>query len=348
VNGDMGALIVIVLLLAMLLHWLPTWRQRGLWFSVTVAPGFDATPEAQAALRSYRTAVWSLSLVAMGCVVAGARLAAPALPEVGVLCQAIGASVAFAVMRRRILPFGVRAFGVRSAAISTDHEGLPGGATSVIVPLGMLAATTLYLHANWLRLPERVPVHWGIDGTPNAWADRTWQAVYGPLILCAFISLFVLVIAEAIIHASPRARVAGTEAWTSRFRRANLILLVAGVWGVSAMMSLFALAPLFTDFRRPSAFAWIIPVALMLAILPFTWQLVRVVRERDSGRDGTPDACWKFGLLYYNTDDSALMVEKRFGIGYTVNFGSRTLWWICGVAAVVILLVDAAWQFTSY
>lgn len=88
-NGDMGALIVIVLLLAALLHWLPTWRRRGLWFSVTVAPGFDALPEAQAALRSF------------------------------------------------------------------------------IVPLGMLAATALYLHANWLRLPERVPVHWGIDGAPN-------------------------------------------------------------------------------------------------------------------------------------------------------------------------------------
>jgi uncharacterized membrane protein len=137
--------------------------------------------------------------------------------------------------------------------------------------------------------------------------------------------------------------VAGTEAWTMRFRRANLILLVAGVWGVSAMTSLFALAPLFTDVSRPSAFMWMIPAALVLAILPFTWQLACVVRARDSGRDGTPDACWKFGLLYYNPDDSALMVEKRFGIGYTVNFGNRTLWWICGVAALVILLVDVTW-----
>ena len=82
---------------------------------------------------------------------------------------------------------------------------------------------------------------------------------------------------------------------------------------------------------------------LVVSILPFTWQLVRVVRERDSGSDGTPDACWKLGLIYYNPEDSALMVEKRFGIGYTVNFGNRTLWWIVGVAALVILLVNVAW-----
>ncbi len=341
-TGEVVALVGIVLLMTALLHWLPTWRRRGLWFSVTVAPGFDATPEAQAALRSYRTAVWTLSLVAIGCVVAGARLAAPGLPEAGVLGQAVGASVAFAMVRRRILPFAVRVSGVRSAAISTDHEGLPGGAASVIVPIGMLTATALYLHANWQRLPERVPVHWGIDGTPNGWADRTWHGVYGPLVVCALISLFIILIAEAIIHASPRARVAGTEAWTTRFRRANLILLVAGVWGVSAMISLFALTPLFTDVSRPSALVWMIPVVLVLSILPFTWQLVRVVRERDSGSDGTPDACWKFGLLYYNPKDSALMVEKRFGIGYTVNFGNRALWWIVGIAALAILLVKVA------
>jgi uncharacterized membrane protein len=341
-NGEVGVLVGLVLSMTALLQWLPTWRRRGLWFGVTVAPGFDATPDARAALRSYRTAVWSLSLVAVGCVVAGARLAAPALPEAGVVCQAIGASVAFAVVRRRILPFGVRVSGVRSAAISTDHEGLPGGAASVIVPVGMLAATALYLHANWQRLPERVPVHWGIDGAPNGWADRTWHGVYGPLVVSALISLFVIVMAEAIIHASPRARVAGTEAWTTRFRRANLILLVAGVWGVSAMMSLFALMPLFTDSSRPPALVWMIPVVLALSILPFAWQLARVVRERDSGSDGTPDACWKFGLLYYNPNDSALMVEKRFGIGYTLNFGNRVLWWILGAAGLTILLVRVA------
>ena len=77
-NGEVGALVVIILLVTALLHWLPTWRRRGLWFGVTVAPGFDATPEARAALRSYRTAVWGLSLVAMACVVGGVRLGIPA------------------------------------------------------------------------------------------------------------------------------------------------------------------------------------------------------------------------------------------------------------------------------
>ncbi len=33
------------------------------------------------------------------------------------------------------------------------------------------------------------------------------------------------------------------------------------------------------------------------------------------------DRYWKFGSFYVNRDDPALFVEKRFGIGFTVNFG---------------------------
>ena len=37
--------------------------------------------------------------------------------------------------------------------------------------------------------------------------------------------------------------------------------------------------------------------------------------------DRTPDKNWKLGLFYINRNDPALFVEKRFGIGYTLNFG---------------------------
>jgi uncharacterized membrane protein len=336
-NGDLWVLVGLVLLMAGLLHFLPTWRRRGLWFGVTVAPAFSESPEGRSALRRYRLAAWIASLVAISCAVLAQRLPEPALAPLGLLVQAVGASVAFAVVRHRVLPFGVRDSGRRSVAVSADPEGLPGGAASAVVPLGMLAATSAYLHANWQRLPMRVPVHWSFDGTPNGWADRTWHGVYGPLLVCALAGLFLLLMAEGIIHASPRARVAGTEAWTRRFRRANVILLVAGVWGLTAMMCLHSLTPLFGDASRPSALIWLVPIVTVLAILPFTWQLFRVVKDRDSGSDGTPDACWKFGLFYYNPDDAALMVEKRFGIGYTVNFGNRTLWWIVGVAALLVV-----------
>jgi uncharacterized membrane protein len=342
-TGEVVVLLLVVLLMAALLHWLPTWRRRALWFSVTVPEGFGATAEARAALRTYRTAVWTTSAFAAGFIALGARLAASALQEAAIVFQALGAGVTYAVVRRRILPFAVPPSNVRSAAISTEPERLPGGAVSVAGPLGILGAAGLCLRVNWARLPERVPVHWALDGTPNGWAEHTWRGVYGPLIEGAAVSLFVLLLAEAIIHLSPRARVSGTEDWTRRFRRATVAVLVAAAWGMSALVGLLSLTPLVGEPGRPTPLAWLIPLAFIAAILPFTLRLVRVANERDSGADGLPDAGWKFGLFYYNPRDSALMVEKRFGVGYTVNFGNSLLWCIAGLAALVVLLVKVAW-----
>jgi uncharacterized membrane protein len=74
---------------------------------------------------------------------------------------------------------------------------------------------------------------------------------------------------------------------------------------------------------------------LVVAVAGFAVPLVRMSMEKTGGSDATPDDCWKGGAIYYNPSDSALMVEKRSGIGYTLNFGNRLAWVIL---AFILLL----------
>ncbi len=46
---------------------------------------------------------------------------------------------------------------------------------------------------------------------------------------------------------------------------------------------------------------------------------------------------WVMGLFYYDTDDASMMIEKRFGIGYSFNYGNRKAQLI--VVTVLVLLV---------
>ena len=55
--------------------------------------------------------------------------------------------------------------------------------------------------------------------------------------------------------------------------------------------------------------------------------------------DRTPDACWKWGMFYINPNDPALFVEKRFGIGYTVNLGNRWSWIFLVITLLPLILV---------
>jgi uncharacterized membrane protein len=54
--------------------------------------------------------------------------------------------------------------------------------------------------------------------------------------------------------------------------------------------------------------------------------------------DGTPDSAWKGGLFYFNPDDPAVFVEKRFGVGWTLNFASVWAWIMLGCAFGLPLL----------
>ena len=96
-------------------------------------------------------------------------------------------------------------------------------------------------------------------------------------------------------------------------------------------------------------------IALVLTfVVVLTVVLVRAGRERarlaggahprtDAAIGGHPaDRCWKAGIFYVNPDDPALFVEKRFGIGYTLNFAHPVSWLVLSLAILAPLAV-ALW-----
>ncbi|MES1169082.1 MAG: DUF5808 domain-containing protein, partial [Leifsonia sp.] len=75
-------------------------------------------------------------------------------------------------------------------------------------------------------------------------------------------------------------------------------------------------------------------------------QQLRPANVRDP-RSPRPDAVdddehWKAGLLYVNRDDPALIVPRRFGLGWTVNLGRPA-----GIALTILLFAAIAALVTT-
>jgi uncharacterized membrane protein len=120
------------------------------------------------------------------------------------------------------------------------------------------------------------------------------------------------------------------------------VLLVMEYW-IAVLFSWLAIRPLLpAPLQRPPAaiamVAGLIAVA-GAAVLMWLGQGGNRIpsRERpqsDSTRpvgDRTEDRFWKLAVFYFNRNDPSIMVERRFGIGYTVNFAHPVAW-------VIILL----------
>jgi uncharacterized membrane protein len=69
-------------------------------------------------------------------------------------------------------------------------------------------------------------------------------------------------------------------------------------------------------------------------------------RPPDEGEEDTglthreDDKYWRSGLFYVNGEDHALVVPRRFGLGWTLNFGNPTAVMIlAGVLALIGLVI---------
>jgi len=335
--ADLWIVWACLLPIALLLNWLPLWRRSNLWFGVTVAPDFSDTPEARRVLRRYRIEMWAVSAVAWVLVWAGFRGESAWMLAAGPTLQALGAAVAFARGRSRTRPYAQHPTGERTATLA-ESEKLPGGPVAIVVPYALLAGVGVFLHVNWQRLPSRFPIHWGITGTADRWAERGWRGVDGPLLAGLLVIALLHVPGAMIVAASPRGRMAGTAEWTARFRHANLRMIVAMGWTLAALFGVLALNPYLATGDTLAAPLWLMVLVVLAVTAGFIWPIIRISQEPGSGSDGTPDECWKFGQIYYNPNDPALMVEKRFGVGYTINFGNRAAWLLIGLLALIILV----------
>ena len=309
-----------LLITGILFSFLPAWKRRTLFFSVTVAANFRATPEATRILRTYRIQVWLWTLASIPLALAAAYAQSVWFLCLPMAMQTLGVVLAFALGRNKTKPHAVVQSTQRVATLSAETERLPGGLVTIIGPFIPLMLAALYLDANWDQVPAHFPVHWNLSGIPNRWSDRTVWGVFGSLMLGAAMLAISLLAGYGVLWGAPR-RV------DDRVRRLSLRLLAATVWIMSVTFSLVAVLPLFHGNIPSGPLLVIIPVAVLFVFTNFiVWRMVRAAPHAEARPEVTPDDCWKLGMFYYNPDDPALMVEKRFGIGYTLNFGNRLSW----------------------
>lgn len=353
----------IVVLVGGLLFWLPRLTRPDLYFAVTVPPNFRDSAEGRAILSRYRRVTLLSSAVALALV-----LAVVARWPVGLVAalviQETGSLAAYFSCRRRVMPHAVEPVAVREAPLTPRSAHLPGGWRLQAGPFVLLGAAALYLHQRWADIPARFPIHWDLNGQPNGWSFRTPAGVYGPLITGALVCLMMAGLAYALLRWTRPVRIVGTGGEAeSHFRRTVALVLVSAEYLIAITLAGVSLLPLKPG--PPPVAAMIAPPLVFVAIVILVLvrqgqggsrravaavgvypgrdqQTPAAADDRPGARpvgDRTADRYWKAGLIYVNPDDPALFIEKRFGVGYTINFGRPASWVILGLIILIPVIV---------
>lgn len=311
---------------------MPLLTRRGIFFGATVEPGFLESGDGRRLLRSWR---WQVALWSVVAVVAGILLLrqnpalAVVLPMSG-LVMAAGLSY-WRKFREVHARYGVSRPEIREVTLAPAGQQRPS-LWLVLPPLLAIVAVALYLHAHWDRIPLRFPVRWATDGQPQAWASRDPRGIYGPLLMAGLLTSFLLALTWAI--------------W--RFSR-NTVMRHVTVRGLQLLLYpltltflVTALLPLTNASGRAIQGVLLALAGIMLLFIVglIYWSYLRISApgQMDEVPEPQSDSWWKAGMFYYNPRDPAILVSKRVGIGYTLNFANKWSW----VALALLVLAIAA------
>lgn len=78
-------------------------------------------------------------------------------------------------------------------------------------------------------------------------------------------------------------------------------------------------------------------ICILLIIGSFSRSELGKVNKEEDYRDD--DDNWIWGMFYFNRRDPAFIIEKRVGIGYTVNFANKKSWILFGLIIIFIILM---------
>jgi uncharacterized membrane protein len=343
----------------------PRFARRGLLFGVYVGETAWSGEQARDVTRGYYQGMLAWLLLCLGAQVAlGFAVPTSALPVLlGVFPLAF--VVGFGV-------FYVRAYyQARALAVTTPMPAVAllqaGPEPSLALPYVALVVGVIggliavgYAAVYYPALPAKVPTHFGASGAPDAWRPKSVAAVMLLPLMSLFIGIGMGVISILTARAKRAVRYPKTAVSLEaqlRFRTAvtrmtSTIAILVGIalssMSISSVRVGLGLAkglPMFEMVLLLGVGAIALGGSLYIGLRygqgGSRWEKQAADAPLTNGL--ADNSHWVLGAFYVNRDDPSYMVEDRFGLGYTLNFGNwKAVAVIVGFVGGLLALVLAA------
>lgn len=348
-----------VLLIGVMMCLMPAFTQPTLQFGVRLPRERVGAPVIRRERRAYQWRTAGLAVAAVAAV--GFTAGSVWLTPVVVLLELVAGVGFFWMARERITAVkreegwfdGLRQTVAVDTGWRTEPQRFP--VMWLLPAVAVVIATAVVGIVRYPGLPTRLAVHFSASGAADGWAHKSvWSAfsmVGGQILTTALIAGLLL-----LVHRSrPDTDAADVAGSTSRYRTflgtmGRALLVCAAMADISLMLSAFTVWRIYRLTGSAAALTILPAVVGGLALVIVSLRMGQAGSRLGGAGDAATtdrvnrddDRYWKAGLFYVNREDPAVMVGKRFGIGWTINFGNPKAWLLTlGIAAAVIAGVVA-------
>ena len=370
-------LVAIIFLSGALLAATPWFMKKGECFAVTIPESAQADERFLAFRKRYAAAVLAVTLicaVALGVVsnvVLGKMSSATDAASLNaILVAAIVATAtipliaSFALMlhyRKRVKAIkreeGWKAERDEAVAfIGFEEAPAPPSLAWNVVYVPIVLITLALGLALYPSTPDLVPTHIDFAGNVNQWTPKGPALIAFPLLVEVFMAACFIFSHWMTIRSKKDvdpARPAISAYAYGAFARAECILLLVGGSVLTAVLGIVMIL-MMTEFLSMLVTMVLIIVATLVFVgATIAFSVVygqsgsRLVKrlEENGGIIADNDEHWKAGIFYWNKGDASLILPKRFGVGWTMNWARPAAWLIVGGFTLASIAFVAACIF---
>lgn len=341
---------------------IPFLVKRTIVFGVTIPESYIKDEKIAAYKKRYSLIVFFMSIITLGFYTIWALTTGPAEEQIVLAGSAIqfviiliSMSLYFYFHGKTVQLKTARKFTedlqqvqVTDLSIRSQDEMLPWYIyiLPIIITIGLISYTFL----KYDILPEQIPTHWGPNGKADAFTDKTpFSVISQPLTLMVMQFMFLGI---NFTTKNSGIKLSATSIQASKVRQLSLRKYSSWYMFLASLLITLLFSSLQLSTIHPGLFSnkalIAIPILFLLVILVgnivFAVKVGRSdknLKETAAGKitDYDEDSYWKGGLFYFNRNDPSIFVEKRFGVGWTLNFGNPIGYLIVIVPLILIILI---------
>lgn len=209
---------------------------------------------------------------------------------------------------------------------------------------------TVWLIFLYPKLPDIVPIHWGANGQPDAWSDKSFFSVFSMIFILFFTQGLVYILSYGAFNSSVQLKAQNTELSLQReheMRKLTTVFMalvnVASTLFLGMLLVQSTWSMVYSDSTLSMWYS--LPIFLLLFFGGIYYYMKRSKELNEQFKDADShesspgdDEYWKWGIFYFNKDNPDLFIEKKFGVGWTMNF-ARPAVWIFLVLIIVVPLI---------
>lgn len=189
-----------------------------------------------------------------------------------------------------------------------------------LIPILFTFGMSIFIAFNYNQLPDLIATHWSINGTPDAFVEKSFLNVF-KLIGTDF-CLMILLYITSIGSIKSRVKIDTNRIEKSRIENIKYLNKIGYLFLILMIIMTIQFFTTLLSIKTKLSTAINITTLLVILYLIATYIKSPNLKSNSSYSPEEDENYWIAGIIYNNPNDPSLMVDKRFGLGWTINFGN--------------------------